>query len=248
MPDGQWRCLYLVSEQMLPRWGCLTQQSTIDKLPTFWELSTQRHCASTSQLDRFLLETGELTLATTYINAQRGRFGWKSALRERMQEVDVIVTPTLPNTAMKVGESVNKIGTKEETVFPAAIEIERRDRALVAFTILTGARDGAIASLKLKHIDIDQGRVDQDAREVKTKFSKTFTTWFFPVGDDIRQIVVDWVPSALITAVVSSDYGRRFRSASRSSLAFARTTPFSGEAARALEFQSSRPNRSTASS
>ena len=26
-----------------------------------------------------------------------------------------------------------------------------------------------------------------------TKFSKSFTTWFFPVGDDIRQIVVDWV-------------------------------------------------------
>jgi integrase len=33
----------------------------------------------------------------------------------------------------------------------------------------------------------------QDAREVKTKFSKTFTTWFFPVGEAIRQVVVDWV-------------------------------------------------------
>jgi integrase len=76
---------------------------------------------------------------------------------------------------------------------PADTEIERRDRALVAFTMLTGARDGAIASLKLRHIDIDQGRVDQDARQVKTKFSKSFTTYFFPVGDDIRQIVVDWV-------------------------------------------------------
>jgi integrase len=76
---------------------------------------------------------------------------------------------------------------------PASTEIERRDRALIAFTILTGARDGAIASLKLKHIDIDQGRVDQDAREVKTKFSKSFATWFFPVGEHIRRIVVDWV-------------------------------------------------------
>jgi hypothetical protein len=56
---------------------------------------------------------------------------------------------------------------------PAITEIERRDRALVAFTILTGARDGAIASLKLKHVGIKQGRVDQDARQVKTKFSKS---------------------------------------------------------------------------
>src|SRR5262249_55513314 len=75
---------------------------------------------------------------------------------------------------------------------------QHRDRAprsspLIALTILTGARDGAIASLKLKHIDIDQGRVDQDARQVKTKFSKSFATWFFPVGEDIRRIVVDWV-------------------------------------------------------
>jgi hypothetical protein len=38
--------------------------------------------------------------------------------------------------------------------------------------------------MRIKHIDVDQGRVDQDAREVKTKFSKSFATWFFPVGND----------------------------------------------------------------
>jgi site-specific recombinase XerD len=36
---------------------------------------------------------------------------------------------------------------------PATTDLERRDRALIAFTILTGARDGAIASFKLRHID-----------------------------------------------------------------------------------------------
>jgi site-specific recombinase XerD len=76
---------------------------------------------------------------------------------------------------------------------PASTEIERRDRALIAFTILTGARDGAIASFKLGHIDIAEGKIDQDAREVRTKFSKSFVTTFFPVGDDIRAVVADWV-------------------------------------------------------
>jgi integrase len=75
----------------------------------------------------------------------------------------------------------------------AETEIERRNRAIVAFTILTGARDGAIASMKLKHVDLDQNLVEQDAREVRTKFSKSFPTYFFPVGDDIRAIVVEWV-------------------------------------------------------
>ena len=72
-------------------------------------------------------------------------------------------------------------------------EIERRNRALVAFTLLTGARDSAIASMKLKHVDLVAGCVNQDAREVKTKFSKTFNTFFFPVGDEICGIVSEWI-------------------------------------------------------
>ena len=76
---------------------------------------------------------------------------------------------------------------------PTTTDIELRNRAVVAFTLLTGARDGAIASFKRKHVDVVEGKIVQDAREVRTKFSKTFTTWFFPVGEDVRQIVVDWV-------------------------------------------------------
>lgn len=76
---------------------------------------------------------------------------------------------------------------------PAATEIERRNRALVAFALLTGARDTALSSMKLGHVDLVVGSVFQDAREVKTKFSKTFTTFFFPVGNEVRLIVEEWV-------------------------------------------------------
>jgi integrase len=76
---------------------------------------------------------------------------------------------------------------------PAQTETERRNRALVAFALLTGARDSAIASMKLRHIDLMENSVHQDAREVKTKYSKTFTTYFFPVEDGIREIVAEWV-------------------------------------------------------
>lgn len=88
---------------------------------------------------------------------------------------------------------------------PASTEMERRDRAIVAFALLTGARDGAIASFRLKHVDLHEGRVDQDAREVRTKFSKTFTTYFFPVGDDVRAIVADWVEYLLRERQFSPD-------------------------------------------
>jgi len=76
---------------------------------------------------------------------------------------------------------------------PSNTDIEKRNQALLAFTILTGMRDGAIASLKLKHIDLEHGLVKQDPREVKTKFRKRIDTFFFPVGDDIKQIVIDWI-------------------------------------------------------
>ena len=76
---------------------------------------------------------------------------------------------------------------------PHTSEIERRNRALVAFTLLTGARDSAIASMKLKHVDLRADRVNQDAREVNTKNSKSFPTFFFPVGDEIRRVVEEWV-------------------------------------------------------
>ena len=72
-------------------------------------------------------------------------------------------------------------------------EIARRDITVIAFTLVTGVRDGALTSLKLKHVDLEQGRLDQDARDVKTKFSKTFSTWFFPVGGDAVAIVRDWI-------------------------------------------------------
>lgn len=76
---------------------------------------------------------------------------------------------------------------------PTSTIIERRDRAVVALTSLTAARVGAIASLSLKHISLADRCIFQDARDVKTKNSKTFTTWFCPGPREHLEIVVDWV-------------------------------------------------------
>ncbi len=76
---------------------------------------------------------------------------------------------------------------------PATTDVEKRDRALLALALLTGARDGAIITLKMKHVDLGEGVLNQDASEVHTKFSKTFSTWFFPVGGDALAILTEWV-------------------------------------------------------
>lgn len=88
---------------------------------------------------------------------------------------------------------------------PAGSVIERRDRAIIAFSLLTGARDGALASFRLKHVDLDAGCVNQDAREVRTKNSKTFTTWFFPVPAEFLHFVGSWVRELRVELLWGND-------------------------------------------
>ena len=77
---------------------------------------------------------------------------------------------------------------------PDDSDIAKRNRALIAFTILTGIRIQAMISLKIKHVDLERSLISQDPREVKTKFSKQIHTYFFRVvGEDIKQIAIDWV-------------------------------------------------------
>lgn len=76
---------------------------------------------------------------------------------------------------------------------PSATVVERRDRALVAFAAITGARAMALATFRLGHVNLEGGFVEQDARTVATKFSKTFRTVFMPVCEDALQYVADWV-------------------------------------------------------
>jgi integrase len=124
---------------------------------------------------------------------------WRPGYRSRFQYSDAeYFNLSDKDTRIATARRQQRVPTLEQIkrvikAMPAGNDIELRNRALVAFTLLTGARDRAIASVKLKHIDLVTNCVNQDAREVKTKYSKTFSTFFFPVGDDVRGIVAEWV-------------------------------------------------------
>jgi len=124
---------------------------------------------------------------------------WQPGYKSRVQYADAeYFNLSDKDTRIATAKRQQKFPTLEQikhvlSKMPVGNEIERRNHALVAFTLLTGARDSAIASLKLKHVDLIAGCVNQDAREVKTKFSKTFSTFLFPVGEEVREIVTEWV-------------------------------------------------------
>ena len=76
---------------------------------------------------------------------------------------------------------------------PSETVIERRDRALMAFLVLTGSREGAAISICLGQIELASRCVHFDARSVDTKFGKSFSTGFYPFGDEAEAILGDWV-------------------------------------------------------
>jgi integrase len=77
---------------------------------------------------------------------------------------------------------------------PSESPVHSRDRAIVALAILTGARDDAIASLRLKHLDLEERRLLQRPRDgVRTKASKTMAPLFFPVGAELVDILQVWI-------------------------------------------------------
>lgn len=76
---------------------------------------------------------------------------------------------------------------------PSRTAIEMRDCALIALTLITGARISALRTLRLKHVEWDRGRLLQDAREVETKNSKTIITPFFPISEEAKAIVGEWI-------------------------------------------------------
>lgn len=157
---------------------------------------------------RLLEETGKngkpLSAATitTTLKHLRNFFLWLSrepGFRAALNANDAnYFTPSDQDLRVATARRDKRVATLEKiaqvlVAMPATRDIEKRDRALVAFTILSGARDSAIASLRLKHIDLKAQTVFQDGREVNTKRRKTFTSIFFPVGPEPLAIVRDYI-------------------------------------------------------
>ncbi len=139
---------------------------------------------------------------TTTLKRLRHFFGWLSmepGYRSRIKPSDAVYfTPSEQDRRIASARRSGYVPTLDEiecvlAAMPTDTLGEKRNRALIAFTILTGARDGAVASFRLKHVNLDARSLLHDGREVKSKGRKTFTSYFFPVGDTPLEIVTDYL-------------------------------------------------------
>ncbi len=87
-------------------------------------------------------------------------------------------------------EEVKKVIVGIETIS----EVGRRDRALIALGVITGARVSALTSLPIKSFDRSSLTLYQDPNYgVKTKFGKNIVSKLIPFGGgEFVQIFLDW--------------------------------------------------------
>jgi integrase len=139
-------------------------------------------------------------LATT--NALKDSLRWISSqpgYKSRIQPTDISYLNLSENDTRAAKQPApKKFPTVQQIeavirAMPAQSEVEQRDRALITLAFLTGARDGALSSLRLKHIDLGRKLVMQDPREVRTKCRKRIDTFLCPMGEEFERIVFDWV-------------------------------------------------------
>jgi len=159
----------------------------------------KKHLTETKSLNK-QEPLSKSTLLSTMRNL-KDFFKWL-AYQKGYKKIDIwqieYLNPSEKDTRIAQSPRRTRVATIEQIkkvihAMPASNDIEFRNRALVAFTLLTGIRDSAIASLRLKHINLNDELVEQRGAEVKTKFSKTIYTYFFPVGEEIKQIIIEWV-------------------------------------------------------
>lgn len=132
-------------------------------------------------------------------------FKWLATHPKCIHKVDgqAVMYLRLSDNEERAGRATRELAVPTLAEIRAALEampvdsaVEKRDRAILAFTALTGVRDGAIISLKIGDVDIVKKEVWQDPRHVKTKNRKGIITDFMTFDPLWEAITAEWIDYA----------------------------------------------------
>lgn len=78
-------------------------------------------------------------------------------------------------------------------LMPSRTLMERRDRAMFALAYIGAMRESALISLRLRHVDIQERRIEHNGRELRAKNGKTFEICWFKGTEGFQPVFVAWV-------------------------------------------------------
>ena len=152
---------------------------------------------------------GELLSISTIrstLNNLREFFEWLAIHPQFVKKVDgrAVQYLRLSNNANRAARASREttpptLAELEKTLstMPHGTDIEKRNRAIFAFVVITCVRDDALVTLKIKDVNAAQRTVWQNPKHVRTKGRKGIVTGFvrqaMPCAEDI---VLDWLKYA----------------------------------------------------
>lgn len=150
-------------------------------------------------------KAGKLAPATQYAYMRRVRkfFDWlaeQPGYKGKVLKGDVeFLRLSANDTRMAIAGSTRAKPTFDEAKqiiegITGGSEIDRRDRAVISFALITGCRISAMVSLKMKNFDKRRQVVDQNPGDgVRTKMRKKILTPLFPIGwEEPKRHFLEW--------------------------------------------------------
>ncbi len=136
-------------------------------------------------------EALSLTYIYNVLRRLKGFFEWLSMqphYKSKINQIDIEhLSLSKKETRIAIQPNKREIPSIEEVIkvietIKIENDVDRRDRALICFTLLTGARISAIYSMPIMAFDEETLTVDQNPKfGIKTNFSKRIVTTLFPI-------------------------------------------------------------------
>lgn len=187
-------------------WGHINTFEKFTSFKNFKTFDKEQAQHFKSWLERQKNKKGELlslsTVKSTLANV-RDFFEWLAMHPQYIRKIDAraISYLHLSNNANRAARASREkppasIAELEMALnaMPHNTDIEKRDRAIFAFTILTCVRDDALISIKRKDVDAKEKTLWQDPKHVNTKNRKGIVTRFVAKPIALAEtIVLEWI-------------------------------------------------------
>lgn len=178
--------------------------SGVDDFATFTKEKAMKFCEWLKTRDA-KTPTGKLSLATQYNYLRRVKkfFDWLSEqadYKKSVRKTDVeFLRLSKKDARIATSGTTKRIPTFDEAKkiiesIEIENEIDKRDRAILSFALITGMRISAISTLRMKNFDRESELIDQNPGDgVQTKNSKKILTTFFPIGwSEPKKYFLEW--------------------------------------------------------
>ena len=145
-------------------------------------------------------QLAKATILST-VKALKRFFGWLShqpGFRSRIRQTDIEYLNLADRDIRAAKSPADRPVPSLEQVqrvfakMPSKTPIEQRNKAIFALLSLTGIRDGALITLKLKHFNEVERRILQNPNEVATKNAKRIDSFLIDIVPEMSATLVSW--------------------------------------------------------